>query len=88
MNGPGDDHVQMLTIADVAKMLSVSQGYVLRELVEKNRVRSLRLPGTNWYRIYSDSVQEWLGLAEKQARVGPAQVRNAEAAMRRLGVLD
>ena len=88
MNGPGDDHVQMLTIADVAKMLSVSQGYVLRELVEKNRVRSLRLPGTNWYRIYSDSVQEWLGLAEKQARVGPAQRRNAEAAMRRLGALD
>ena len=88
MNGPGDDHVCMLTVAGVAKMLSVSQGYVLRELVEKNRVRSLRLPGTNWYRIYSDSVQEWLGLAEKQARSGPAQRRNAEAAMRRLGVLD
>ena len=83
-----DDTVRMLTAGDVAKMLSVSQSYVRRELIEHNRVRWIRLPGTGQYRIHSDSIQQLLGIVEKQARRGPAQVRNAEAAMRRLGVLD
>ena len=83
-----DDAIRMLTIADVATMLSVTQGYVRRELIEHNRIRYIRLPGTGHYRIHSDSVQQLLGIVEKQARRGPAQVRNAEAAMRRLGVLD
>lgn len=80
---PSDDQPQMLTTGDVAKMLGVSTGYVIDQLIATKRLRAIRFTPRGLWRIPRDAVNELIVQTAKQSRPAMRRKRqDAEAAIR------
>ncbi len=79
---------ELATVNEVATSLGVTPEYVRTELIAKGRVRAVRLTRRGRWRIDVASVEALVGREGERGVSEDREIREAEAAMRRLGCLD